>query len=242
MKKQITSILGFLVIWEVVGTVADPIFFVSFSDAIIALIKLFTEKNLHLDVMASFQRIIYALTITFSIAIPLGIAIASSKSSEQVTRPITKFLRFVPAPTLIPLSVVWFGIGEFSKVFIITWGIFFTVLLSVRDATENVPKEFTQIAKSMGYSNFKRLQKIILPAISPDILNTLRIAIVESWIYLLIAEMIAAKQGVGKSLILAQRFLQVDNIFAILILLAIIGIATDVILVKTRNYLFKYKY
>jgi len=242
MKKQITSILGFLVIWEVVGTVADPIFFVSFSDAIIALIKLFTEQNLHLDVMASFQRIIYALTITFSIAIPLGIAIASSKSSEQVTRPITKFLRFVPAPTLIPLSVVWFGIGEFSKVFIITWGIFFTVLLSVRDATENVPKEFTQIAKSMGYSNFKRLQKIILPAISPDILNTLRIAIVESWIYLLIAEMIAAKQGVGKSLILAQRFLQVDNIFAILILLAIIGIATDLILVKTRNYLFKYKY
>jgi len=242
MKKQITSILGFLVIWEVVGTVADPIFFVSFSDAIIALIKLFTEQNLHLDVMASFQRIIYALTITFSIAIPLGIAIASSKSSEQITRPITKFLRFVPAPTLIPLSVVWFGIGEFSKVFIITWGIFFTVLLSVRDATENVPKEFTQIAKSMGYSNFKRLQKIILPAISPEILNTLRIAIVESWIYLLIAEMIAAKQGVGKSLILAQRFLQVDNIFAILILLAIIGIATDLILVKTRNYLFKYKY
>lgn len=242
MKKQITSILGFLVIWEVVGTVADPIFFVSFSDAIIALIKLFTEKNLHLDVMASFQRIIYALTITFLIAIPLGIAIANSKSSEQITRPLTKFLRFVPAPTLIPLSVVWFGIGEFSKVFIITWGIFFTVLLSIRDATENVPKEFTQIAKSMGYSKFRILQKIILPAISPDIINTLRIAIVESWIYLLIAEMIAAKQGVGKSLILAQRFLQVDNIFAILILLAIIGIATDLILVKTRNYLFKYKY
>ena len=242
MKLKLISIIGFIVLWEFIAKITDPIFFVSFSQSIKTLTTLFTEHSLHLDVIASFQRIIYALAITFSIAIPLGIAIASSKINEQITKPITKFLRFIPAPTLIPLSVVWFGIGEFTKVFIVTWGIFFTVLLSIRDATENVPKEYTQIAKSMGYSKFKRLQKVIFPAISPDIANTLRIAIVESWVYLLIAEMIAAKQGIGKSLILAQRFLQIESIFAILILLAIIGVTTDYILVKIRNYLFTYKY
>lgn len=239
--KRTLSILIIVLLWESLAIVTDPIYFVSLPEAFLSLIEAFKQDSLLTDILASLRRVSLALLAVFIIAIPLGVSIGSSKKINLSTEPITRFLRYIPAPTIIPLSVIWFGTGELSKIFIVFWGVFFPVLLGIRDAAKATPKEYIECAQSLNYSEFKIMKDVIFENIKPDTLNLLRIAFAESWIYLLMAEMIASPNGIGKALILAQRYLRVDKIFGILILLAIIGLVSELLFQILRKLLFRYK-
>ncbi len=241
MMLRIISILAILLAWQALAIVTDPIYFVSLKQAIKALHELFWLDGLVFDVWSSLKRILWAMMLVFVIAIPLGIVIGRSKLCKLLSEPITRFLRYVPAPTLIPLAVIWFGVGELAKVFIVFWGIFFPVLLGIRDSAESVPSSFIRVSKSMGYNFWQRFRKVVFPSIAPNILNIMRVAFAEAWVYLILAEIIAAPNGIGKTLILAQRYLRVDKIFAIIILLAIIGLVSELCFYYARRKLFKYQ-
>jgi len=239
--KNIFSFLVLIIAWEILGKQVDSSFFVSFTEAIQSLIYLLKEQQLIVDIGTSFQRIFIALSLCFIIAIPLGIGIGRIKEIESLFRPLTHFLRYIPAPTLIPISILWLGIGEAPKIFIVLWGIFFPTLLSIRDAAKNIPKSYHQVSRSLGYTKWQNLYHVSFPAIAPEIFNAFRIAWGESWIYLLIAELISAENGIGKSIVVAQRFLKMDQIFALILLLGIIGLISDQSFKFTYSKLFRYK-
>lgn len=239
--KATLSFLALLGVWTFAAQLTDEVFLVSPQVALNSLGQLFTEQALVTDIWASFKRITTALVLCFGIAIPLGIWLGRRPHLQDYFKSLTHFLRYIPAPTLLPLSILWFGVGEAAKVFIVFWGIFFPVLLAIRDAAQGVDKDLLLAAQALGYKARQELLHVTFRSIAPSILSTLRIAWAEAWIYLLIAEMIAADNGIGKSLIVAQRFLRVDQIFALLILLALLGIFADRGFQNLARKLFPYQ-
>src|SRR6056300_325906 len=175
LRYKILSFVVFAIIWELVAKTSDSIYIVTFTQTLTALGDLFINQNLLIDILASFKRIFWSVFTVFLISIPLGMLISQSNLTKIFSTPVTKFLRYIPAPTLIPLAVIWLGIGEISKIFLVSWGIFFPTLLAIRDASDNVPKDFLNLGYSMGYSKSQNIKHIILPYIAPDIINLLRV-------------------------------------------------------------------
>jgi NitT/TauT family transport system permease protein len=148
---------------------------------------------------------------------------------EAIIAPIVGTIRYMPVAAFIPLIILWVGIGETSKILIIFMGIFFVNVLMVADAVKFVPAEMINAAYTLGATQRQVLARVILPAISPSVIDTLRVNVSGAWNYLVIAELIASSQGLGFRIVRAQRFLQTDEIFVCILLIGAIGLGIDLL-------------
>jgi NitT/TauT family transport system permease protein len=179
------------------------------------------------NVGISLYRIMMGFLLACILGIPLGILAGAYRFAEAILVPPTEFIRYMPATAFIPLIMVWAGIGESAKILVIFIGCFFQLLLMAADNTRNVSNDLLQVSYTLGAKQWQVIEKVLIPALLPDLMNTLRLIIGWAWTYLVVAELVAASSGLGFSIMKAQRFLNTDVIFAGIIVIGILGLLTD---------------
>jgi len=175
----------------------------------------------------STSRVVIGWGISVVIALPLGMLIATSPVVKSLIQPITEFIRYLPVVALVPLTLLYAGIGEEQKYLIIFLGTFFQLLLMVADTVSSVDRTLLNSAATLGANKRQRYLKVLLPAALPGLLDDLRLTIGWAWTYLVVAEMVAANAGLGYLVLKSQRFLATDDIFAGLLVIGLVGLVTD---------------
>jgi NitT/TauT family transport system permease protein len=186
-----------------------------------------TGENLWLDVSASFLRVTVGFLLAAALAIPVGIAIGAFKVCEAFLQPLTEFVRYIPVPALIPICIVLFGVDERSKIALIWVGTFFQLVLMVADEIRRVPQEMLQVSYTLGARPLRVVRSVMWRAAMPGIFDALRLCNGWAWTYVVIAELVAANEGLGYRILKFSRFLQTAQIWVYLAVLGIIGLTLD---------------
>ena len=186
-----------------------------------------TNENLWIDVSASFLRVTIGFLLAAVMAIPIGIAIGAFKIYEAFLQPLTDFVRYIPVPALIPICIVLFGVDERSKIALIWVGTFFQLVLMVADEIRRVPHEMLQVSYTLGARTSRVVRSVMWRAAMPGIFDALRLCNGWAWTYVVIAELVAANEGLGYRILKFSRFLQTPQIWVYLGVLGIIGLTLD---------------
>jgi NitT/TauT family transport system permease protein len=179
------------------------------------------------DALASIQRVFIGFAMSAGLALPVGIAMGSNPVICRLLEPLMGLIRYMPAPAFIPLLIIYFGLDELPKVLLIFIGTFFFNTLMIMDAVKFVPRELVETARTLGGRTLPILVRVVAPFIAPQVLDTYRINMASAWNLVIVAELVAATEGLGKRISLAQRFLRTDEIFMGLIVIGLIGLLID---------------
>ena len=190
---------------------------------------------------ASIQRILAGFVAGSLLGIPIGLAMGSFRPVRRLLEPYTEFLRFIPSVAMITVAVIWFGIGEASKVFLIIYTTIFIVIINTAAGVSAIAPYKIRAAQSLGASRTQIFLHVALPATVPYILTGMRLAMANSFTTIVAAELIAANDGLGKMLWDGRLFMLVDEIFVSLVTLGFLGFATDR-LFRWSIYTFAGKY
>jgi NitT/TauT family transport system permease protein len=176
---------------------------------------------------ASVKRILAGFIAGSLLGIPIGLAMGSFRSVRRVLEPYTEFLRFIPAVAMITVAVIWFGIGEASKIFLIIYTTIFIVILNTAAGVSAIAPNKIRAAQALGATRAQIFFHVALPATVPYILTGMRLAMGNSFTTIVAAELIAANEGLGKMLWDGRMFMLVDDIFVSLVSLGLLGFAVD---------------
>lgn len=193
------------------------------------------------DLEISCFRIMSGFLLAAIAAVPIGVLMGRSRLAFLMISPFVSFVRYVPMPAVIPLMILWFGSGEFGKTAIIALGVFFQAVLMIADNVAHVPKEYLDIAKSVHATKWQSLTHFVLPSAQPAIWDSLRINFGLAWATLIFAEILGATSGLGYAIVRAQRFLLVEQVYVIIIVIGILGILIDVAMIKIYARLYPWR-
>jgi NitT/TauT family transport system permease protein len=192
------------------------------------------------DIGISIYRIVVSFLLACAIAIPLGVLMGSFRSVEAFFNPFVSAWRYLPAPAFIPLLLMWFGAGEGAKLALLFIGVIFFLITLVMDHTRAVRTELIETAMTLGANRWQILSTIVLPAVAPKIMISMRQMLAVSWTYLVIAEIVAATTGIGAVMMRGQRFLKVDEIMAGIVVIGVVGLMFDFLFRWAQRILFPY--
>lgn len=179
------------------------------------------------DIGISVARVWVAFLASAVFAIPLGILMSSYRAVGAATEPVVDFIRYLPVPALVPLTLIWLGIGEGSKIALLWIGTFFQLVLLVADDARRVPKEFIETGRTLGAGDRALMTDVLVPAMLPNMVDSLRITLGWCWTYLIVAEIVAANSGIGYQLWTARRYGKTPEVFAGILTIGIIGLISD---------------
>lgn len=234
--------IAFFGLWETavsrewVNTLLVP----SPIDVIATLYELFTERGFLGDVGISIARIVGSFLLACAIAIPLGILMGSFKTVEALFNPFVSAWRYLPAPAFIPILLMWFGTGELPKLALLFLGVIFFLITLIMDHTSQVRAELIETAMTLGGKRLQILWTVVVPAVMPNILTSMRQMLAIAWTYLVIAEIIASTTGIGAMMMRARRFLNTDEIMAGILIIGVLGLAFDLLFRWLQRVLFPY--
>ena len=225
------SILVPLLLWWLVTTVGsiDPKFLPSPANVIAAFQRLWSSGDLQKDTVASLWRVGVGFFFAALFSIPVGILMGSFASIRALLEPLFGLVRYMPAPAFIPLLILYLGIGEEPKIMLIFIGVFFFNSLMVMDTVKFVPKELIEATYMLGGNRLQTLLQVISPYVLPGIIDACRINLAAAWQLVIVSELIAATEGLGRRISVAGRFLRTDEIFVGLIVIGVIGLAFDLL-------------
>ena len=234
--SAIVGLLVFLLVWSLLTYtgLVRPFFLPTPTKVLSAIITLLIEGSLLADIFASVYRILLGFLFSLAISLPLGIALGVSRKFEAFTEPLIAFVRYIPPSAFIPLAIIWFGIGEMEKVVILFLGIAPYLTLLIADIVISTRRELIEAALTLGATGKDIITKVVFPSALPGIWDSFRIMIGAAWTFVIIAEIVGASSGLGHLMIESQRFLRTDNIFAAIVVIGFLGLATD--------YFFKITY
>jgi NitT/TauT family transport system permease protein len=200
-----------------------------------ALNELRRSGELYSDFAASSQRILIGYSASIVIGAVVGLAVGSFRSVEAFVEPQMGFLRYIPASALTPLLLIWLGIDEAPKIALILLGTVFYNALMVADVVRAVPSPLINAAYTLGAGRWTVLRRVIIPHSWPGMVDVARINLAAAWLMLVVAELLAASDGLAFRIIRAQRFRRIDRMFALLLVFGLIGAASDLFLRWVRN-------
>lgn len=232
-----------MIVWNLVSLLhlADPIFIPSFRNVVISFIHLF-NKNFFLEqLLPSLKRVMTAFSVAVLIAVPMGILIGRYGRIGDFIEPVFSFVRYLPVASMVPLTILWFGIEDVQKISVITIGIVFQLTLLVAFIVRGVPKELMEAGSIMQLSRFRQVFQIVIPYSLPAIWDSMRISAGWAWSYLVLAELVAGNSGVGYFIVQSQRYLQIENVFAGIIYIGLLGLLTDIFFRVFERWLFAWK-
>nr|WP_245258067.1 aliphatic sulfonate ABC transporter permease SsuC [Rhodomicrobium vannielii] len=175
----------------------------------------------------STERALGGLLVGGSIGFFLGVLNGLSKSAETLLDSLLQMIRNVPHLAIIPLVILWFGIGEEAKLFLVAIGVFFPIYLNTFHGIRTVDKGLIEMARVYGLSQFALFRRVILPGALPSVLVGLRYALGIMWLTLIVAETIASSEGIGYMTMNAREFLQTDVVLLGIIIYAVLGKLAD---------------
>jgi len=192
------------------------------------------------DARASIYRIVVGWVIATVAALPIGVLMGNFKLIEGLLEPFIDLVRYMPVVALVPLPILWAGIGDEQKFLILFIGTFFQEVLLIMDNVKTVPHDLIRVGYTLGMNRFEILRDIILPASLPGIWDTFRITLGWTWTYLVVAELVAARDGLGRRIMEAQRYLATEQIIFGILFIGFLGLVTDYFFKTTGAYLFKW--
>ena len=201
-------------------------------------VELARDGTLWDDTSTSFLRITIGFVISTALGVPVGVLIGTYRAAEAAIEPPVDFIRYMPAVAFVPLTIVWVGVDESQKYLIIWIGTFFQQVLLVMDDVKRVPREYVDIGQTLGMRDVSILGRIVVPSAAPAIWDTLRITLGWAWTWLVVAELVAASDGLGHRILTAQRFFQTDTIFVGILVIGLLGLAMDQLMKIAGGRLF----
>jgi sulfonate transport system permease protein len=188
---------------------------------------LILDGQLATNIAVSFRRAVSGLFVGGGIAFVLGLANGVSSLSEKLTDTTLQMVRNIPNLSLIPLVILWFGIGEEAKLFLTALGVFFPVYINTFHGVRTVDPQLIEMGRSYGMTRFELFRRVVLPGALPSIFVGLRFALGVMWLTLIVAETIAANSGIGYMATQAREFLQVDVVVLAILIYAALGKVAD---------------
>lgn len=226
---RVLSPVVLLILWQIgsaVGAISERVLPAP-SLIFDAGLELVRNGQLAEALAVSGTRVVQGLVLGGVIGILLGALVGLSKLAEATVDPPLQMLRALPHLGLIPLFILWFGIGETPKILLVALGVAFPLYLNTFSAIRQIDRDFLDTAVVLGFSWRQRFTTIILPSIAPQLLVGLRQSLAIAWLSLIVAEQINADSGIGYIINNARDFLRVDTIIFGLVVYALMGIVTD---------------
>jgi ABC-type nitrate/sulfonate/bicarbonate transport system permease component len=230
-RLKVLAVVGFVVLWSAVSGLIvllklfNPIFFPGPWVVVGALVSLAAKGQLAGHVGATLQRVAIGFTGGAVAAITLGVVAGQFRVIRNVIEPVVELLRPIPPLALLPLFIVWVGIGETSKVAFITYATFFPMFLTTVHAVRRIDGRLVRAAQSLGATRPQLFMRVILPAASPEMLTGLRLGIALSFFVIVISEFIGAEQGLGFLINDGRSFFLVPQMLGAAVLLGALGYA-----------------
>lgn len=223
------SLSLFVAVWQlvVVAEFFPAILLPSPNQVLTAGTELSKDGTLLADILASLRRATLGFGIGSGIAIALGAFTGRSRFASGLLEPMLRFLAPVPAIAIVPLAILWFGVGESSKLFLVSFGVFFPVWISTHGGIASTPEDYLRVCACLGASRWQRLSAVVLPQAIPDIVAGLRVGGAVSFIMIVASEMTGTDVGLGFRLEQAAMFSQSDRLILCLLLLGALGALVD---------------
>jgi len=205
-----------------------------------SLNDLFVNQGFTNDVIASVYRILVSFAAATILAVPLGILMGSFRAIEAFFNPLVSAWRYLPAPSFIPLLLMWFGTGDLQKLALLFIGVVWFLITLIADHTKAVRRELVETAMTLGAARRQILMTVIVPAVMPNIVVAMRQMLAVSWTYLVIAEIITSTDGIGAMMMRAKRFVRTDEIMAGIVTIGVLGLLFDFLFRALHRVLFPY--
>ena len=235
MAKKLIYILApiiILIIWKLIVFfgLANPIILPPPESVVDAFISELKGGELLKHIATSASRVLSGFLIASAIGIPLGLLMGWFRPVNIFFDGLIQALRAIPPIAWLPLAILWFGIGEASKIYIITYGAFFPIVLNTILGVRLIDKNLLLLAKSLNLKGFRLFKEVIFPGSLPSIFTGLRIGFGMSWMCLIAAELIAAQSGIGYMIEVSRLLLLTDRIILGMLIIGFLGLLTDKIL------------
>jgi len=240
------SLVFFILGWFILAGRTTPLFFPSPLLVLRAFREMIGDGSLWGHIQISFLRIVAGWAIGSGLGIPLGILMGDIRFIRNFLNPYLQFFRFIPPISFVTLSLIWFGMGETSKIVLIIYTTIFIVTVNTIAGVMSVNPIHVQGALCLGASRFKIFTKVILPSTIPFLLTGMRLAMGNSFMTIVSAEMIAAEKGLGFLIFTSRLFMQTERIFVGIVCLGVLGFVVDAVFRfgiqrLARPYLFFFK-
>jgi len=244
----LAGVAAVIVVWAILtagasaeSRVISPVLVPSPLEVVRSVPSLFSERALLESTAATLKRVISGFGLAILIGVPLGILAGAYRVLDALTAPLSLFGRNVPVAVLIPLTILWFGIDETQKTMFIFIATVPFVFFEAARAVINVHERYVETAQTLGASSRQIILKVLIPLAMPDIFGSLRSLFGLAFGYIMLAELINAKYGLGFLLMTSQRRGLTEHIFATLILIGLLAFGIDRMLYWFERGLFPYR-
>ena len=231
LAKPLLSFGFILAIWAGVtaaGLVPEQIFPSPLS-VWQATMEMAANGTLATDLAVSLRRAATGFAIGATLGIALGLLTGRVALIRTLLNPFLTLLRPIPAIALVPVAIVWFGIGEGSKYFVISYTVFLTVWFNTHHGMEYIPDIYLRASRSLGASRMREFVQVVIPAAAPHIFAGIRLGVALAFLSLVAAELSGASSGLGYRLQEARQYIRTDRMFALLIILGALGAVVDLV-------------
>ena len=239
-----TAVIVFLFAWETLGNWSgyiNPMFMSAPSLVFKAAVQLFASGEIWNDLYISGIEFAWGYFLSVIFAIPFGIAIGWYKRFAYICDPFVNAMNATPRVALLPLVIIWLGIGVLSKVGIIFLGAVFPLLINTRDGVKTTPANLLTAARSFGASEWQIFKSVVLPSTVPFILTGLRLAVGRALIGVMVGELYAATAGIGFMITVAGATFQTDKVFVGVLIFAITGMILTEVLDRMEHRFDKWR-
>lgn len=192
--------------------------------------SMMAEKQLWLDILLSSRRVLIGVICGLAIAIPVGFLLGWYRGVRAFVDPVINFFRALPPIALIPLVIVYFGIGEPARLSVLIYAAFFSGVIVIYEGIKLIPPIYVRVSRALGATDFEIFRYIVIPAALPHVLTAFRIAVGVCWTTLVAAELVAAERGLGAVIVSGQNFFQVPTIFVGIIMIGTVALIMDKVL------------
>jgi NitT/TauT family transport system permease protein/taurine transport system permease protein len=224
----VASLIVGLVLWHLISTfLVNPFLIPPPLVVLRTAVAMLMSGEILADVSISMQRVLIGFVSGSLVAIVLGVLLGRIRLLHELFDPIIELLRYLSPTAMIPIAVIWFGIGEMSKYFLIFWGTFFIVLINTVAGVWRAPIGRQRAAQCLGANQLQIFTLVVIPSAVPYIVTGMRIAMASSFMSIIPAEILAADSGIGYLLQKSSMLLQTNRIFVALLTICILGFLTD---------------
>lgn len=229
-KKRQLNLLGiiiFILFWELIVFIERDPAIIHVTDVIAAIIKIIIDKHFLINLFSTLKITLTGIILSIMFGVVCGVAIDLSDTAKHLLTPVIELFRNIPSITLFPILLVIFGIGDFSRIFIIFWTSYPAILLQTTYGLSNIEKELIEAAQVTGASTKTIMKTIKFPLSIPNILNGIKIGIGSGFIAIVVAEMLGASKGLGYMLLWSTNAFKYDEAYAYIIVIGVVGVLVN---------------
>lgn len=239
-SAPLVACLGLLGIWQVAALALETDSFPTALQAIQAIPSILGDKESLINILASLRRMAIGFGAALVVAIPLGLTMGRSRAVASFFNPILMVTYPVPKAALMPIIMLWLGVGDLAKILVIFLGVSLPVIYHSFQGAKAVEEKMLWSGAAMGLSALQRMIRIVLPAALPEILTGCRTGLVLALITMITSEMIARQSGAGNILFNSLDMGQYDTVYAMIIVVGAMGIGLDAAFERLRAHLVKW--